>query len=309
MRGLAAIFLCLALPAQALELTLQGAIVARSQTDPAGSVRLPTQPWSPDHVPGVADGVIHRQVLRLPDSARTTLQLIAGLRENLENEGFSTVFACANAACGGFDFRFQLDILGEPDMYVDLGDYRYLLMERDGSEPHLVSLVASRSATTGFVHVTTVSAIEEPTAAEPEPEVATPTPEPPAPPAPSDLIAALTVNGHGVLPDLDFGTGSSTLGPGPYPSLETLAAWLKETPSARIILVGHSDSVGSLDANTALSRRRAESVARYLIAELGADRAQIQAAGAGYLAPVSTNLTEEGRAANRRVEAVLLSTE
>ena len=110
-----------------------------------------------------------------------------------------------------------------------------------------------------------------------------------------------------MLADLEFETGSADLGAGPYASLDDLATWLATNPSARIVLVGHTDAVGSLDANTSLSRRRATSVAERLVARFGTDPAQLQSAGAGYLSPVASNLTPEGRATNRRVEVVLLS--
>ena len=163
-------------------------------------------------------------------------------------------------------------------MYVDLGNYRYALWERDGDDPHSVALVASSSATAGFLHVTTVSAPvipEPPAAVEPAPD---------DPQAQTGLIAELLDTGHSVLADLDFAVGSATLGAGPYDSLAVLADWLAATPGARIVLVGHTR-------------------------DLGASTVQVQAEGAGALSPLASNLTEEGRALNRRVEVILLSLE
>ena len=70
--------------------------------------------------------------------------------------------------------------------------------------------------------------------------------------------------------------------------------------------MGHTDNVGSLDANIALSRSRAEAVRARLIEAHGVDGARIEARGIGYLAPAAANDTAEGRETNRRVEAVLL---
>lgn len=311
MKRLLAICILAAGPAAALDLTLPNAIEALSETIPQGSVRLPDAPWSPDVVPATVEGLVTRKVLRVPIGAMTPLQLVESLRTVLQEEGYDEVFTCANAACGGFDFRFQLDILGEPDMHVDLGNFVYVLMRSPDPDaaPHTVALLASRTQTTGFVHITTVAKPEAvpslPPATDPE------EPPPPSmaemPESTTDVVHALAFHGHAVLGDLDFGTGSSDLGDGPFASLETLAAWLSRNPSARIVLVGHTDSVGSLEANTSLSRRRAASVARYLTERLGVDAAQVQSSGAGFLAPIASNLTEEGRAANRRVEVVLLS--
>ena len=73
--------------------------------------------------------------------------------------------------------------------------------------------------------------------------------------------------------------------------------------------MGHTDTVGGLEANVALSRRRAASVRDRLIERHGVPAEQLEAHGTGYLAPVAPNTTAEGREANRRVEAVLLETE
>ena len=309
MKTLAFIFLLFATPVAALDLSIPRASEVRSETTPAGRIRLPEAPWSPDASPAVVEGEITRRVLRVPSSSRTSLQLVQELRTTLEQAGYEEVFGCADAACGGFDFRFQLDILGEPDMHVDLGDFVYLLMRAPDAttQPHSVAVLASRSQVAGFVHITTVS---EPGPL-PEPDLAASDPETTVPemPEPDDFISSLTQGGHAVLAGLDFGSGTSDLGDGPYPSLQALANWLGANPSARIVLVGHTDSIGSLEANTALSRQRAASVASFLVRELNADNAQIQSSGAGFLAPVASNLTEAGRAANRRVEVVLLSLE
>ena len=294
-----AVAFAVAHPVAALDLSMPNATVTAQDTSPAGSVRLPDRPWTPDTMADLSEGAIRRQALRLPGSSRTTLQLLDPLRAALAEAGYREIFTCADAACGGFDFRFQLDILPEPEMHVDLGDYRYLLMRNDQAEPHTVSIVTSRSRTAGFAHITEVSRAYLP------PVEATAVTEPAG--SNDSLVDQLTATGHAVLGDLEFETGSAELGLGPFASLTTLADWLLGNPGARIILVGHTDAVGSLEGNTALSRRRAASVSDRLTGELGANPEQIQAAGAGYLSPRASNLTEEGRAANRRVEVVLLT--
>lgn len=303
-----AAFLCLAFASQAIsqELDLSGGGTAiRVDISPAMGVRLPTTAWTPGTTITETEGAVRRTVYQLPNTARTSLQLIAPARSALEDDGYSIIFACADAACGGFDFRFQLDLLPEPDMHVDLGNYRYLLMQNEGASPHTVSLVASVSASAGFLHVTEVS-----DAILPEATATIRAPNTGSTPAPAgDLIEELKGSGHTVLNDLEFRTGSTDLGDGPYPSLSVLAAWLGANPTARVVLVGHTDAVGSLDANTSLSQRRAAAVVERLVANFATNREQLQAAGAGYLSPVASNLSPEGRASNRRVEVVLLSVE
>ncbi len=291
-------------PVAALDLTYPGAEVVTVETLEAGTTRLPVKPWSPGTLTPATEGALRKTVLEVPSETVTSLQLIGPLRDALIAEGYAPVFACADAECGGFDFRFQLDLIGEPEMHVDLGNYRYLLVQKDGADPHTVSLVASPGVNSGFIHITEVS-----DAIFPAPDPVKVLPEAASPEPIEGLIDRLVIEAHIVLADLDFETGSSDLGAGPYTSLDQLAAWLATNPSARIVLVGHTDAVGSLEANTSLSRRRAASVADRLVGSFGTDPAQLQSAGAGYLAPIASNLIPDGRAANRRVEVVLLSLE
>ncbi len=292
----------LATPGLALDLSFPGAQVAATKTEDAASVRLPEQAWSPGTQTPGTEGALRKTVLQVPNNTLTTLQLLQPLRSQLEEQGYSQVFNCADAECGGFDFRFQLDLIGEPAMHVDLGNYRYLLMRQDGATPHSIAFVASPGRGGGFVHITEVSDSIFPKAA-----ATTNTTRSALPGPTTAFVDRLLSNSHAVLDGLDFGTGSSDLGDGPFASLEELATWLSDNPTARVILVGHTDAVGSLEANTSLSRRRAAAVAERLVNVFGINRQQLQSAGAGYLAPIASNLTDEGRAANRRVEVVLLS--
>jgi OOP family OmpA-OmpF porin len=122
------------------------------------------------------------------------------------------------------------------------------------------------------------------------------------------LAAALAAEGHAVLEGLDFGTGASQLGPGPFPALDELAEWLRSNAEARAVLVGHTDASGALEANIAISRARAQSVRDRLVEAYGIEPARLSADGVGYLSPRAPNDTEAGRQANRRVEVVLTAT-
>ncbi|MEM9426180.1 MAG: OmpA family protein [Pseudomonadota bacterium] len=300
---LATVMSFLAGQAAGLDLKLPGGTLAAQQQSAADSVRLPRTAWRPGTPVTETEGALRRTVYQVPNPALTTLQIIEPLRDTLAAAGYSEVFTCADQACGGFDFRFQLDLLPAPDMFVDLGNYRYLLMEHPDSDPKSVALVASSSVNAGYLHVTEVSAFESFGSTLTIPEPGDPTTDTP------DLIASLLEAGHVVLADLEFTTGAADLSAGPYRSLQTLADWLGETSGAQVALVGHTDSVGALDTNLALSRQRALSVQARLTERWGVNPAQVSADGAGALAPIASNLEAEGRAANRRVEVVLLSIE
>ena len=110
-----------------------------------------------------------------------------------------------------------------------------------------------------------------------------------------------------MLGGLDFESGTSTLGAGPFEALSQLAQILQAQPDLRIALVGHTDNVGSLEGNIALSQGRAEAVRQYLVAQYRIEPARLEVRGIGYLSPLASNMSQEGREANRRVEAVVLA--
>ena len=118
----------------------------------------------------------------------------------------------------------------------------------------------------------------------------------------SGLMKALESEGHVAL-DVRFATSKADILPESKPVLEQMIALLKENPSLKVSIEGHTDNVGDAKANKALSERRAASVVSALkVAGIAADR--LAAAGWGSEKPMADNLTEAGRAKNRRVELV-----
>ncbi|MDE8651633.1 OmpA family protein [Novosphingobium album (ex Liu et al. 2023)] len=103
------------------------------------------------------------------------------------------------------------------------------------------------------------------------------------------------------LPDVTFAVDSTTITPDFQATLDKVAASMNQYPNSLIDVYGHTDSTGSDQYNMDLSKRRADSVARYLISR-GVNSARIQTQGMGESYPVADNATEQGRALNRRVE-------
>lgn len=105
------------------------------------------------------------------------------------------------------------------------------------------------------------------------------------------------------LSDLLFDTGRATLKPGADRDLDRLATALKHNPNMRVMIEGHTDSVGGDDYNQALSERRAEAVADALRMR-GVPENRYEVRGLGKAYPVASNDTPAGRQQNRRVEIV-----
>lgn len=87
-------------------------------------------------------------------------------------------------------------------------------------------------------------------------------------------------------------------------NLRNLAASLEKYPNTDLMIVGHTDAVGTNEYNQALSQRRAVAAANYLAAH-GVASARLQAVGRGETEPIASNETEAGRQLNRRVEIAI----
>lgn len=102
-----------------------------------------------------------------------------------------------------------------------------------------------------------------------------------------------------------FNTGKSSFQKQTIPVLQAITAILKEYPTAKFSLEGHTDSTGSDALNQKLSEERAAAVKNFLV-ENGIDASRLSSKGFGESMPVDSNKTAKGKANNRRVEVKLV---
>ncbi|MCE4555707.1 OmpA family protein [Pelomonas cellulosilytica] len=114
----------------------------------------------------------------------------------------------------------------------------------------------------------------------------------------------LQADGKIALYGLFFDTGKTDIKPDSNAQLDQMAALLKAQPALKVLIVGHTDNVGSIDANLTLSQGRAQAVVAALT-QRGIAAGRLQARGVANFAPVASNAAEDGRARNRRVEMVV----
>jgi len=114
----------------------------------------------------------------------------------------------------------------------------------------------------------------------------------------------ISTTGHVALYGIHFDTDKTEPKPESQSTLEEIAKLLKQDPSMKLYIVGHTDNVGAFDYNVGLSERRAAAVVRELTLKHGIAAARLKPAGVGMLSPVAPNDAEAGRARNRRVELV-----
>jgi OmpA-OmpF porin, OOP family len=121
----------------------------------------------------------------------------------------------------------------------------------------------------------------------------------------SEMSRSIASTGKVAIYGIFFDTNKADVKPESKPSLEQIASYLRNEPNTRLHVVGHTDNVGGFEGNISLSKRRADAVVATLARDYSITPNRLTANGVAYLAPVSTNSTEEGRAKNRRVELVL----
>jgi flagellar motor protein MotB len=121
-----------------------------------------------------------------------------------------------------------------------------------------------------------------------------------------DVRSKLLTEGKLVCYGIYFDVNSDKVKPESYGSLNEIANVLKENPTVRINIVGHTDSDGDDANNMDLSKRRAASVKNELAKTFGIDASRIQTDGKGESQPVAPNDTPANKAKNRRVEFIKL---
>lgn len=260
----------------------------------------------------VVEGKVTNLVYVMPRD-RTELEAIRSYRQALEAAGFRMLAYCEDApACqqarfgrhvqavsgeastfrGGYSPISRLEFSGNyPERYLaarlarDAGDVTVVVTAQaphSGQQaaevggPVFVQVVESRPMEQGSVTVDAQA-----------------------------LSRGLEAEGRIALYGLTFDTGKADIKPESAPQLEQMAKLLKGQPQLKVFIVGHTDNQGALEANEALSLRRAQAVVAALeAAPHGIDRRRMLARGVANVAPVASNAAEAGRARNRRVELV-----
>ena len=249
------------------------------------------------------EGRITRILYRGP-SDRSTLEILRNYQSALEGAGFETLFTCGSD-CGN---NFVHLLYGPTEMRIrttsnttsafDIPqDVRYLAAKiMSGKQIVHVSLLVAFDNGFGTLSKTPVTLLEIIESKSMDTGMVI---------ADAEAIGkGIDANGHMAIYGINFDTDSAKIKPESAPVLAEIATFLKSRPDLMILVVGHTDNQGAFEYNVGLSSRRANSVARYLTETHGIDSGRMRAEGVGYLAPVATNDTPDGRGMNRRVELV-----
>ena len=102
-----------------------------------------------------------------------------------------------------------------------------------------------------------------------------------------------------------FKSGTATFEARTIPVLDNIVGIMKEYPTSKFMIEGHTDSTGNATKNMKLSKDRAAAVERYLV-EHGIEADRLSSDGYGSTKPIDSNKTKKGKANNRRVEVKLI---
>jgi outer membrane protein OmpA-like peptidoglycan-associated protein len=238
------------------------------------------------------EGDITRIMYSIPQG-RSTLEVMRNYQEDLKKQGYVSLYASTGTEAErifyiskqfdrayGSDFRFNVWKRPRPEgnIYVVLYSFASL------GDPHVGS---EQGQTLLYAHVI----IEKPM----ETNRLIPAQE---------MAEEIAANGRVALYGIYFDTKKTDLMPESDPTLQETARLLKTHPALKLLVVGHTDNVGTYSFNLDLSQRRAQAVVNTLVAKYGVEKNRLIPVGVSSAAPVAPNKTEEERAKNRRVELV-----
>ena len=235
---------------------------------------------------------------------RSALELFRNYQAALSQGEFATLYSCEMRACDQALIRepFAAETLrprkwasgrGDPSSAISR-DIRFVSAKatRNGADVYVMVFVAEPDSV--WQAPTTVVIVAEPAAMESGKVTV----------SSEQLQKGLAQDGRIALYGIYFDTGRVELKPESKAQLDEMAKLLATDRALKVVIVGHTDTHGTVDANLALSQRRAEGVTSALTTGYKIDAARLKARGVASFAPVATNRTEVGRAKNRRVELV-----
>jgi outer membrane protein OmpA-like peptidoglycan-associated protein len=305
------------------------------QRRPAERVTVPLSPLVPTgawnergHLLVTADealqveGNVTRRIYLVPDGSTAAAE-VARYQQLIQASGGELLYGCADEACGGSMAGHMRAAIRKPESLMttlypepaaaathrgDLPKLSLTYTSRLHEQHYAVGRIQRDDGTDTLIAVlgysgrleyrpwqgrsfVMVMLVDEPGAAELQ-TVAT------------GDAAGLPAPGATIEAPIHFGFDQAQLDTAAKPALDAFAKLLGSQPDLDVLVVGHTDGIGSFDYNMALSKQRADAVASSLSAAYGVDPKQLTAVGAGMMAPIATNATDEGRAQNRRVELV-----
>lgn len=254
------------------------------------------------------EGARHSTFYRMPKDV-TTLEAMKNYENDLISKGFETGFSGTGEELDNGYGRFVAQVYGGKGenylmQYVlpSAKDYRYLTMRKinpDGSQIIFSGFFAlvpeswsSKFASAGDV-LARIDLIETKPLTQRMVTVKA-----------EEMALQIDASGKVALYGILFDFNKADIKPESETTLAEVAKYLATDATIKLLVSGHTDNVGGFEFNRDLSQKRAQAVVEYLVSHYQISRERLFAFGVAYASPVATNLTEDGKARNRRVELV-----
>ncbi|MPZ17678.1 MAG: OmpA family protein [Luteitalea sp.] len=263
----------------------------------------------------------YTRLVYLTPAERSPLEVLRNYQDELEGKGAKILFECQAGECGGDPGRsssggggnmslsmylYPAERITEDGdfsngycaMTADISDQRYMAAELPDSGAHVSVLTytlkddlyckAFNGRTIAVVDIVEGKAREA--------KMVTV--------AADEIAKAISSAGRIALYGIYFDFNKADVKPESDATLEQISKLLESAPALKLLVVGHTDNVGSLAANQTLSEQRAAAVVTVLTTRFGVAKERLTPLGVSFASPVASNTTEDGRAKNRRVELV-----
>ena len=253
------------------------------------------------------EGAVTQLTYKVP-MGRSALEVVRNYENELKGEGFEVLYQGGHENLGpGFaeaaGYRKIQMPPNIPPFYLNEASQQYMVLKRASAEQGdlYVVLFAVEQAfwASDLKDIEKGQAMIQVTVVETKPmeqKMVTVTAD--------EMERQIASSGGVALYGIYFDFNKADLKPESTPTLQEMATFLKSSSAKGFLVVGHTDTVGTYEANLNLSQRRAEAVVNALVNQYGIDRAKLKPVGIAYAGPKASNRTEDGRAKNRRVELV-----
>ena len=265
----------------------------------------------------------YTRIAYLLPADRSPLEVLRNYQDEIKSKGGKILFECKGAECGGEPGSSSAGgggnmslamYLFPPERVIDphgsngwcalserITDQRYTAAELPQSGAH-VSVLAytivspDRSDVCVKFNGRTVAVVDIIEAKDREKKMVTVDA--------GEMAKSIDTTGRVALYGIYFDFNKADVKPESDSTLTEIAALLKKSAGLKLLVVGHTDNVGSFQFNMDLSQRRAAAVVAALTTRFSVAKDRLTPVGVSFASPVAPNRTEEGRAKNRRVELV-----
>lgn len=225
------------------------------------------------------------------DAKQSSVNIFKQVKKSLAVAGYQELYSCSTTACGdiaGWQLYLTTLIGGVAEKQYFLSAVKLI----NNAEPEYISLYVTEIDGRPRALIDMISS---PTENKFDIVVQT-----------NQLLRRIEKDGRVAVDGITFDLGSAELKNDSSRAIVLMSTILKKNPDVKFAIVGHTDNSGDFNRNIQLSTQRAKAVKLELINAFGIEHHQLKASGIGSLSPMTSNIDENGRALNRRVELVKL---